>query len=56
MIIGYFMQIKYEVYKAELGDKRFKPLNQQLQALFLFYIDGASFISEDEDWSYFMIY
>jgi hypothetical protein len=45
------------MFKVDLKDKEFKKINTRLQAFFTFYIDGASFISEeDEDWSYFMIY
>jgi hypothetical protein len=31
-------------------------MNRRLQALLIFFIDGASFIALDGNWSYFLVY
>lgn len=47
----------YEVYKVGLNDKKFPPqMNRSLQALFMFYIESASFIEKDSSWNYFLLY
>ena len=42
----------YEIYQLVPKDKEFKLLNNQMQQLFVFFIDGASFIDVDDHWKY----
>ncbi|TNV83269.1 hypothetical protein FGO68_gene11080 [Halteria grandinella] len=46
----------FEVYKVDAQGDKFSATNRRLQALFIFFIDGASFISVDQNWSYFLVY
>lgn len=34
----------------------FKQIDRRFQAMFQFYIDGASFIDDDTNWHYFICY
>ena len=45
-----------QIYKVDVTEDKFKDMNRRLQAIFTFYIDGASFISVDENWCYFLVY
>lgn len=44
------------MYKVNAQNKSFMPVNQHLQALLQYYIEGASFIPVDELWNYFLVY
>ena len=46
----------FQIYKVEADSEKFAAMNRRLQALFIFFIDGASFISLDGHWSYFLVY
>ena len=45
----------YEIYTITTKDKEFNKLNNQFQQLFIFFIDGASFIDVDQNWRYFIL-
>eukprot|EP00347_Sterkiella_histriomuscorum_P014339 403361250 len=48
--------VQFDIYKIEADHNKFSEINRRLQAMLIFYIDGASFISVDKDWSYFLVY
>ena len=45
-----------EVVKIKGDSKYFKEVDRRFQAIFQFYIDGASFIDDDTNWHYFICY
>lgn len=45
-----------KVFKINADHPNFKSMNTHLQALLQFYIEGASFISVDPYWHYFLVY
>ena len=46
----------FKVYKINANNPNFKSMNNHLQALLQFYIEGASFINVDPFWHYFLVY
>ena len=38
------------------NSEKFREYNRRLQVMFIFFIDGASFISLDNNWYYFLVY
>ena len=54
--IGQTVSKQFDVVKVRGDSAYFKEINQRFQALFLFYIDGASFIDQDPNWHYFVCY
>ncbi|XP_031786692.1 histone acetyltransferase type B catalytic subunit [Nasonia vitripennis] len=47
----------FEVYKADMSNKKFKEYHQRLQTFLLWYIDAANFIDIDDDqWHYFNMF
>lgn len=46
----------FDVVKIKGDTDYFKTINKRFQALFQFYIDGASFIDNDPNWHYFVCY
>ncbi|CDW89701.1 mannose-1-phosphate guanylyltransferase [Stylonychia lemnae] len=48
--------VQFDIYKIDADNDKFKTMNRRLQAMLIFYIDGASFISLDGNWSYFLVY
>ena len=45
-----------EVVKIKADSKYFKEVDRRFQAIYQFYIDGASFIDDDNNWNYFICY
>lgn len=45
-----------EVVKIKGDSAYFKQIDRRFQAMFQFYIDGASFIDDDTNWHYFICY
>jgi len=45
-----------EVVKIKGDSSYFKEVDRRFQAMFQFYIDGASFIDDDTNWHYFICY
>ncbi|KAI1289179.1 Histone acetyltransferase type B catalytic subunit [Halotydeus destructor] len=47
----------YEVYKADMSIAGFKDYHHKIRTFLLWFIDGASYIDEDDDrWDYFVLY
>lgn len=46
----------FVITKIKGESEIFKECNRRFQALFQFYIDGASFIDSDPNWQYFICY
>lgn len=46
----------FDVVKVKGGTDYFKMCDRRFQALFQFYIDGASFIDDDSNWNYFIVF
>ena len=46
----------FEVVKLRGDSKYFREINRRFQAIFHFFIDGASFIDNDPGWHYFICY
>ena len=48
---------KFVVYKYKGSNQEFLAYKQRFEVLFLFYIDGVSFVVEDTDeWEYYVIF
>ena len=54
--MGSFQQKVFDIYKVKGDSEYFKEVNRRFQAIFQFYIDGASFIDFDPNWHYFVCY
>lgn len=51
------MEREFEVYKPEVSSTGFKEFVERMRTFLLFFIDGASYIDDDDDrWDYFIIY
>ena len=47
---------QFEIVKIKGDTEYYKDINRRFQAMFQFYIDGASFIDHDPNWQYFVCY
>ena len=53
---GALVSKQFELVKVAGDSEFFREVNSRFQGLYMFYIDGASFIDKDPNWNYYVCF